>query len=258
MKVYIFVDMEGISGVTGTDFVNANGPHYQTARRYYTEELNVCARACFEAGASEVIARDGHSSGNHMLWDQLDQRIQLVQGQTGVVRMWGLEGCDALILLGYHAMAGTRGALLEHTYSSASIQNIWLNGRPVGEVGIDAGVAGDFGIPTILVTGDDFVCREAREWIPGVYTCEVKKACGCQGAMLLPRTVAHERLREATIEAVKHYKDIAPLVIERPVTIRKEVVERGYIPSDVGRQDLRVINGRTYEKTAPTVEQAFF
>jgi hypothetical protein len=102
MKVYIFVDMEGISGVTGTDFVNAGGPHYQTARRYYTEELNVCARACFEAGADEVIARDGHSSGNHMLWDQLDPRIQLVQGQTGAVRMWGLDGCDALILLCGH------------------------------------------------------------------------------------------------------------------------------------------------------------
>ncbi|MDD4540217.1 MAG: M55 family metallopeptidase, partial [Lentisphaeria bacterium] len=132
MKVYIFVDMEGISGVTGSDFVTSSGPHYQTARRYYTEELNVCARACFEAGADEVIARDGHGSGNHMLWDQLDPRIQLVQGQTGTVRMWGLDGCDALILLGYHAMAGTRGALLEHTYSSASIQNMWLNGRPVG------------------------------------------------------------------------------------------------------------------------------
>ena len=258
MKIYLFVDMEGISGISGSEFVTASGAHYQTARRYYTEEMNVCASACFEAGAKEVIARDGHGAGNHFLWDQVDPRVQIVQGQTGPVRMWGLSGSDALILLGYHAMAGTPGALLEHTYSSATVQNMWLNGRPVGETGIDAAIAADYGVPTILVTGDDFLCREAREWIPGVHTCEVKKACSCQGAMLLPRKAAHELIREATIAAVRDLKNIRPLAITRPVTIRRELVERQQVPAAAGRPDLNIIDGRTFEKTAATAEQAFF
>ena len=244
MKIYIVVDMEGISGISGSEFVTASGAHYQAGRRYYTEEMNVCASACFEAGAKEVIARDGHGAGNHFLWDQVDPRVQIVQGQTGPVRMWGLAGSDALILLGYHAMAGTPGALLEHTYSSATIQNMWLNGRPVGETGIDAAIAADYGVPTILVTGDDFVCREAREWIPGVHTCEVKKACSCQGAMLLPRKAARDP--ETTIVAIRDLKNIKPLAVTKPVTIRREWSKDNRRQT---RQDghLTIIDGRTYE-----------
>ncbi len=256
MKIYIFVDMEGISGISGSEFVKTDGRLYGTARRYYTQDLNVCARACFKAGAEAVLARDGHGSGNHMLWDELDPAIELIQGGSGTVRLPGITECQAIILLGYHAMAGTAGALLEHTYSSASIQNMWLNGRPVGEVGIDAAVAGDYGVPTILVTGDDYVCREAQEWIPGVVTCEVKKGLGCQAARLLPRAEAHRRLEEATIEAIERLGKIKPLQLPHPVTLRTEMMERCAVPPV--RPGIRHLDGRTYEKTGNTVEEAFF
>ncbi len=256
MRIYIFVDMEGISGVSGSDFVRTDGRLYAAGRRYYTEELNVCARACFEAGAEAVLARDGHGSGNHMLWDELDPRVELIQGAAGAVRLPGIAECQAMILLGYHARAGTAGALLEHTYSSASIQNMWLNGRLVGEVGIDAAVAGDYGVPTILVTGDDHVCREAREWIPGVVTCEVKKGLGCQAARLLSREEAHRRLAAATREAIGRMGQIEPLRVGRPVTLRTEVMERCAIPA--ARPGVRILDGRTYERTGSTVEEAFF
>lgn len=258
MKIYVFVDMEGISGISGSDFVTPEGRFYQTARRFYTQDLNACVRGCFDAGADAVIARDGHGSGNHMILEELDPRIELVQGQTPGVRMSGLDECDGLILLGYHAMAGTRGALLEHTYSSRAIQNLWLNGKPVGEVGIDAGIAADYGIPTILVTGDNFVCREAEDWIPGVVTCEVKKATSCQGARLLSLDEARRRIQAATVEAVRSIGRIRPMPVERPVTIRHEVIERGSIPAEVSRPDVRILDGRTWECTADTVEAAFF
>jgi D-amino peptidase len=256
VRICIFVDMEGISGVSGSDFVRTDGRLYGSALKYYTQELNVCAQACFKAGADAVLARDGHGSGNHMLWDELDARVELIQGATGPVRLPEISECDALILLGYHAMAGTAGALLEHTYSSASIQNMWLNGRPVGEVGIDAAVAGDYGVPTILVTGDDYVCREAQDWIPGVVTCEVKKGLGCQAARLLSRPEAHRRLEAATIDAIQRRGQIPPLRVPHPVTLRTEVMERCAIP--VGHLGVRILDGRTYEKTAATVEEAFF
>ena len=260
MNVYIFVDMEGISGVSNSEFVMTSGRHYAESRRYYTDDPNACVRGCFAGGAQAVIARDGHGGGDHFLWSDVHPRAEIVQGATGTTRMVGLDECGALILLGYHAMAGTPGALLEHTYSSASIQNMWLNGRRAGELAFDAGIAADRDIPTIMVSGDDHVCREAADWIPGVVTCEVKKGLTCQAARLLPRPVAHELIedRAATAVAKAIRGEIAPMPVERPVTIRREMMERKGIPAAGSSPNLQIIDGRTYEYTADTVEKAFF
>lgn len=255
MKVYIFVDMEGISGISGSEFVSTDGRFYALGRKYYTMDVNACVRGCFNAGADGVIVRDGHGSGNHAIWEDLDPRVELVQGGTPGVRMSGLDECDALILLGYHAMAGNARALLEHTYSSKSIQNMWLNGKPVGEIGIDAGVGADYGIPTIMVSGDDQACAEAEAWIPGVVTCQVKKGTSCQGARLLSKETAHRLIEEKAAEAVNKIGEIKPVEYEKPITIRKELVERGQVG---GGHGVTVIDGRTVEMTADTVEQALF
>ena len=257
MNIYIFVDMEGISGVSGSEFTSTDGILYQTSRKLYTRDVNACVRGAREAGAKRIVVRDGHGSGKHLILDDLEHGLEVIQGPTPR-RLQGIEEFDALILLGYHAMAGTRGALLEHTYSSKAIQNFWLNGKPVGELGIDAGVAADVGVPTILVTGDDHVCREAIDWIPGVETCEVKKALGCQSAWLLPLEEAHRRIEEATAQAVARIGEIAPMPVERPVTIRREVIERGALPRELPSRDIRFIDGRTVEVTRDTVEEAFF
>lgn len=254
-KVYIFVDMEGISGISGSDFVLSDGKRYAEGRRYYTEDVNACVRGCFDGGAKAVIVRDGHGGGNHILWNELDRRAELIQGDTSPCRFPGLEECKALILLGYHAMAGTQGALLEHSYSSTSVQNLWLNGRRTGEIGIDASIAAEHGVPTVLVTGDDYACREAGEWIPGVMTCIVKWGLSCQGARLLPRDEAHHRIAEAASKAVAKASKIPPIKVKHPVKLRKEVVERGRLPSSA-RPDIKILNGRTFEISAESVEQA--
>lgn len=257
MKVYIFADMEGISGVAGSDFVMPDGRYFQDGRLYYTWDINACVRGCFDAEAEGVIVRDGHGAGNHLVLPELDRRAEVVQGYTER-RMPGLDECDALILVGYHAMAGTQGALLEHTYSSASVQNMWLNGRLVGEIGIDAGIASDYGVPVVMVSGDDKACLEAKEWIPGVVTCTVKTGLTCQAARLMPLESAHELIEQKTCEAVGMIGRIPPMPVERPATIRREMVERKPIPTEFARPGIKVIDGRTYEATADTVEQAFF
>ena len=256
MHIYIFVDLEGISGVSNSEFVKTDGRHYQEARVYYTEDVNACVRGCFNAGADAVTVRDGHGGGDHMLLDRLDPRADLVQGPSPSVRMPGLDGCDALVLLGYHAMAGTPEAVLEHTYSSASIQNMWLNGRKVGEFGIDAGIASDRDIPTIMVSGDDKVCAEARAWVPDVVTCQVKQGLACQGARLLPLEQARRLVEQKAAEAVGQIRAIPPMAVDRPVTLRREVVERGSTPNYLARPHLKMIDGRTWEVCAPTVELA--
>ena len=255
MKVYIFTDMEGISGISGSEFVTAEGRLYASGRKFYTWDMNACARGCLEAGATSVLVRDGHGGGNHAHWEELEPQIELVQGPSAGERMPGLSECDALILLGYHARAGVRGALLEHTYSSKGVQNMWLNDRLVGEAGIDAAIAGERGIPTILVTGDEHLCREAQEWIPGVVTCEVKKGISCQGARLLPMKEAHRRIQAAACEAVRQADTIPPLRVEKPVTLRRELIERGHLPNGAGDPSIRILDGRTYEMTGDSVEQ---
>jgi len=257
VKVYIFVDMEGISGISGSDFVMADKRLYAEGRRYYTEDVNACIRGCFQGGATGVIVRDGHGAGNHIVWDALDERAELVQGCSGGQRFPGIDECKALILLGYHAMAGTAGALLEHTYSSSSIQNYWVNGARAGEIGIDALIAAEHGVPTVLVTGDDHACREAGEWIPGVRTCAVKRGLSCQGARLLPKNEAHRLISEASSAAVASAPQMQLLKFSRPVKLRVEVTERGAIP-DPRAPNVTIIDGRTYERTASSLENALY
>lgn len=257
MKIYIFADMEGISGISGSDFVLPNGGHFEEGRRFYTWDINACVRGCIQAGADAVIVRDGHGQGNYALLSELDPRVEIIQGQTER-RMPGIAECHGLILLGYHAMAGTSGALLEHTYSSAVVQNLWMNGRLVGEIGIDAAIAADYGVPTIMVSGDDYACREAEDWIPGVVTCQVKTGLGTEGARLLPIAASHKLIELKAAEAVSGIGNATPMSIERPVTLRKEMVERQPIPRDLARPCINIIDGRTIEATADTVEQAFF
>ena len=252
MKIYIFADLEGISGISGDAYVN--GEFAAAGRRQLVEEINICAAACFDAGASGVIVRDGHGCGVNFAASQLDDRVDLVQGVTPGVRFAGISGSSGLILLGYHAMAGTPGAVLEHTYSSKTIMNLYLNGRVTGEIGMDAAIAGEYGVPVILVSGDDKACREAAEWIPGVKTCCVKEGFGCNSGLLYSRRRSAELLRAGVLDAVRRVTEFKPVRVEYPATVRWDLCERCQVPSS---GDCEVLSGRSYQRTAATVEKAF-
>jgi D-amino peptidase len=255
MNIVVMVDMEGISGICRKSQVRPDGEHYQAARRYLTWDTNACVDGCFRGGADRVTVCDAHGSGFNFVWEELDPRASYAQGagRRGP-RLPGIEKADGMILLGYHAMAGTPQAILEHTMSSAEWQNFWLNGRKAGEVAIDAGLAGDHGVPTLMVSGDDKVCSEARRLIKGVVAVEVKQALDLEYGILLPREVAHERIRDGAARAVRQCRKIRPFKVRRPVRMRLELVSRGVVPA--GRAGVRVIDGRTYEVTGPTVEAA--
>jgi D-amino peptidase len=255
MNIVVMVDMEGISGICRKSQVRSDGEHYQAARRFLTWDVNACVDGCFRGGADRVTVRDAHGSGFNFIWDELDPRAVYAQGAGRLgSRLPGIEKADGMILLGYHAMAGTPQAILEHTMSSAAWQNFWLNGKKAGEVAIDAGVAGDYGVPTLMVSGDDKVCREARRLLKGVVTVEVKTSLDLEYGLLLPKDVAHQCIRDGAALAVGQCRKIRPLKVARPVRMRLELVSRGVVPA--GRPGVRVIDGRTYEVSGPTVEAA--
>ena len=208
MKIFVMVDMEGISGICQRSQVSKGESAY--AQRYMTWDVNACVRGCLAGGATLVTVRDAHAGGFNFIWEELDPRAEYIQGRSGKQRMPGIENYDGLILLGYHAMAGTPEAILEHTMSSAAWQNCWLNGKLVGEVGIDAGIASDHHIPTIMVSGGDKVCAEARMLIKGIVTAQVKKGLSVEGGKLLPKEAAHELIEKRSAEAVRKCKTIKP------------------------------------------------
>lgn len=253
MKVYIFCDLEGVSGVPASCFIKGDRPDLRAvAARCMAGDINACIDGCFEAGASEIYVRDGHGAGFNVNCEMIDSRAELIQGASPRVRFPGIDGAAALILLGYHAMAGTAGAVLEHSYWSAGYQNMWLNGRKIGEIGIDAAIAAEHGVPVVLVTGDDKCCAEAAEWIPGVKTCQVKVGLSTNGARMLSPARAQEKIRRASAEAVRARGVIAPVKTGYPAVMRWEMVERQELP---GRSDAVWIDGRTYERSGDSVER---
>lgn len=256
MKIFVMVDMEGISGICRSSQVARTGEHYQAGRRYLTLDVNACVDGCFAGGAEKVVVRDAHGSGFNFIWEELDGRAEYIQGLSLFERMPEIKSFDGLILLGYHAMAGTPQAILEHTWSSKSWQNFWINGKKCGEVALDAGIAGDYGVPTIMVSGDDKACREAREFIKGVQTAQVKRGLDVEGGVLLPKEQAHKLIRDHAAKAVSMCKQIAPYKVQSPVTMRLELVSRGKIP--VTRKHVKIIDGRTYEVVGPNVEETLY
>jgi len=258
MNIYIMTDAEGISGIYDREQVMTTGSRYNECRMFMTEEINVCVEAAKEAGAEKIFVRDAHGGGNNVIWEKLSPKAdRYICGGGPGNRMPGLEECDGVILLGYHAMAGTPNAVLEHTMSSASVQNYWLNGNRAGEVAVDATNAGDFGKPVIMVSGDDKVCAEAKALLPWIVTAEVKKALGCYYAMMLPKEKAAVLLKEKVKEAIKNFPNAKPYVLEKPVRLRIEKLERIQLPYS-GKPYIKIIDGRTYEVEGATMEEALF
>ena len=259
MKIFIFADIEGISGVYAREQVDPDFARFSEGRDFMTADINACARGCKMAGADKVVVRDGHGGSYSVRWDRLSDDVdEVICGDNGSDRFEGIDGFDGLILLGYHAMAGTAAAVLEHSMSSASIQNYWINGSKAGELAIDAGIAGEHGVPVIMASGDDKLCAEAKKLIPWAKTAQVKRGLTSFGAALLPAQTAHKLISDTAEQAVRGIGEMKTLVYPSPVKFRVELVERRQTPNLHAKPFMKIIDGRTYEIEAPTMEEALF
>jgi D-amino peptidase len=170
-------DLEGATAVTGGwAETNPGCREFEHARKMITGDINACAKGAFEAGATDIVAFDAHGMGMSVDPVGIDPNVRLIRGRAifsaGIIP--GLDKTfDAMIILGMHAMEGTRDGVMNSTF--VGNMKAWINGTEVGETGLFSAVAAQMGIPTILVVGDEAVAREARAIIPGVYTVAVKK-----------------------------------------------------------------------------------
>ena len=175
MRVVVFGDMEGVAGICRWAQVSAGKALYDEGRALYTAEINAAVRGAFDAGADEVVVMDCHGAGgdhsfNSLLPEELDERCEfVVQSEWTEYTEPFEQGCDAALMIGMHAMAGSERGVMSHTVSSTDWHELRFNGTPVGEVGINAALCGTWGCPVALVTGDDVVCEESTALLgPGL------------------------------------------------------------------------------------------
>ena len=188
MKYLIALDLEGVGGVVGeayTGLVKESAGWYQ-ARGQAVLEVNVVAKALFDEGAELVALWDNHGGGGNLDYSLLDGRIEVIKPDVSQIRQSFAKsyGFDAMYFIGYHAMEGTVGAVLSHTFNSNAVQYFKINGRLIGEIGVDKFMAGENGYAPVFFSGDDKACAEAKAEIPGIVTYETKKGLSRNSAIL--------------------------------------------------------------------------
>jgi len=205
MKILIAADMEGITGVTNWDQVDPNHSEYARFRRLMTHDINAAIRGAGDAGADNILVTDGHDRGTNILIEELDPRAHLICGDFSPLAMiQGIDqGVNGVIFVGYHARAGSQNGILDHTWSSRRVANLWLNDILVGEYGLNGAVAGHFGIPVLMLTGDQTACAQASELLGNIETVVVKTALSRMAAECLPPPVTQDLIQNAAKRAVK-------------------------------------------------------
>jgi D-amino peptidase len=208
MRVYVSVDMEGVAGVVHEDQTDPIDPRhageYNRMRRLMTAEANAAIEGALAAGADRVVVNDSHWLMMNLLAEELHPAAELVSGNPKARSMVeGVdEGFDAALFVGYHARAGVGHAVIDHTYTS-NVYEARLNGRPVGELAINAALAGTYDVPVVLVSGDQALAAEARELLgEAVETVVVKHAVGRFAARSLAPSIACQRIRDGARAAL--------------------------------------------------------
>ena len=213
MKLFIAIDLEGISGVVSEADTAREGTAAQRARVHMRADLDAVVAGCDAAGVDEVVVCDAHDDGRNLDPGGLPVSVTLVSGSPAPLSM--LQGlgpdCDGAAFVGYHAMAGTAAAVLEHTWSY-KVFSARVGGLEVGEFGVAALLAGEYGVPALYLSGDDKAAAEARALVPGIGTTVVKTGVRREAAAFCVPDDARARMRADVEAALRAEAKPAPLV----------------------------------------------
>ncbi|MEN2465319.1 M55 family metallopeptidase [Ornithinibacillus sp. JPR2-1] len=227
MKLYLSVDMEGITGLPDYTFVSASMHNYERARKIMTDETNYVVDAAFQSGCGEVLVNDSHMKMNNILIDQLHPEAQLITGGIKTYSM--VHGLDdsfsGAMFIGYHTRAGMPG-VMSHSMIHM-VRNFYINDKQVGEIGMNAMVAGYHGVPVLLVSGDDETAKEAEELIPNITTVIVKEAVSRSATKSLTPKKAGELLQEKVKQAIENRHQVKPLLPPDNPVLKIEFVNYG-------------------------------
>ncbi len=221
MKVFISIDMEGISSIVSWPEVDRNNSEYAFARKIMVGDLNASIEGALEAGAKEIVVSDAHGGMRNLRPEDVHEAAYLVRGSPKPNSMMeGIkEGFDAAMYVGYHSMKGTENGICAHTISGGSVQGVWINGRETGEFGLNSALAGRYGVPSVFLAGDYAATIEAEAFVPGITTAAVKWAVGRYSAKCLHPNEAAKLIKKQAKKALT--SDFpAPRVVDSPVEVK--------------------------------------
>jgi D-amino peptidase len=252
MRVLIMTDMEGVSGIVVWNQVNGGDPMYEECRRLYTQEINAAVRGAKKAGATEIVVVDCHGAGGGWTFNSLVPELLDPDCEWVAHHPWSRytdmfdTGCDACLLVGMHARAATPDGVLCHTISTTSWRHLRFNGVYVGEVGINAALCGHYGVPCILVTGDEATCRESRGLLgDGLTTVAVKKGLTRYSARQIPPVRAREMIEAGAFEALQNLNRVKPYEPGKPCEITIEIGTVDHAQQFMGKAGVEIVEPLT-------------
>ena len=218
MNVYITLDVEGVTTITALDQVKHGAPEFAATRHLLTQEINASIEGALAAGAGDFLVNEGHGQHRNVLPEQLNQAARLLTGRNKLFHMMhGINlGWQAMFLIGYHAGAGRRHGILGHTFHAYDCH---VNGRYFSEIGLCVALAGHYGVPAALITGDNEACRDALDLVPGIEAVQVKEALSANSAIHLHPAIAQERIRAGARRAIERAAEIPPFTMAPPLVM---------------------------------------
>ena len=259
-KILILTDMEGVGGVNNADEQLLPGQRrFEESRRLLTGEVNAAVEGALKGGASEIVIWDGHDGSRSLAIDEIHPRARLIQGRPSPPNYYlGEKLYDGIMFVGQHAMAGAKNGVLAHS-QSFSVQNIFLNGKPVGEMGQMAAIAGYFHIPVIMLAGDQAACDEMLALQPRAETVAVKRMVGSGSTLSLSHAEARAQIEARARRAVERIREFTPWIIEGPVELKFEYYPDapGVSAAALGRGESKQVAPRTVIYRGRNVFEAY-
>jgi D-amino peptidase len=221
-------DIEGVTGITTYEEAEKG----EIGKRMLMNDLSACIEGILSTGDHEIVIYDEHTDGRNIQIDDLPANVSIICGKPQYRSDWGGidTSFDIMMMIGFHARSGTEGALLPHSYSRKNL-DIRVNNIPVGEIGMEAMIAGDVGVPLVLVTGDSAGMKEAEKLIPTIHTVSVKEALGEFEALCYSPKKTYKLIYVAAAEAVKRAGVRQPHVmrVSAPVELTVEIAETEFL-----------------------------
>ena len=233
LKVHISVDMEGVGGVVTGEQLGPTGFEYGRFREFMTREALAAIEAAKAAGATEILVADSHGNGQNLLIDQLPADVRVIRSwprRLGMVA--GVDdNVDAAIFIGYHAGTNNPAGVRAHTFSSANLTRVALNGVNVTEGSWNAAIAGHYNVPVVMMSGDDAAIAEVRKAIGNIEAAETKRSLGFHSANSLTPAASAQEVGRKVRAALGRVSDFKPYKVQSPVTV--DVTFKNYMPAEV-------------------------
>ena len=233
LKVHISVDMEGIAGVVTGDQLGPTGFEYGRFREFMTREAMAAVTAAKEAGATEIVVADAHGNGENLLIEQFPPDVRIVRSWPRPLSMMGGVDAsfDAAIFIGYHASTTSLAGVRAHTFSSATLTRVALNGVDMTEGSWNAAIAGHFNVPIVMVSGDDAAIAEVRKVVGNLEGAETKKALGFHAAMTVTPAAAQADIAAKVKAALARRASFRPYKPQGQIVV--DVSFKHYLPAEV-------------------------